>query len=98
MVFVGRKILVVIRHFLHEVGFKRVQASASAGFFGTQEAIRRQTNFVKEVTLSNAEAAVKLGLADPGILEKISPAWMAWAERPGAFMAAILCEAVGWKE
>ena len=39
-----------------------------------------------------------LGRTDRAALAALAAAWLAWADRPDAFLARAFCEAVAWRD
>jgi SAM-dependent methyltransferase len=83
---------------LHEVGFERVVASATADSDGDGESSRRTAafwaNYLRSPELR--EQVLEAGLATAGDLDEMADAWLRWGGSPGAFWARFWCQAVGW--
>jgi ubiquinone/menaquinone biosynthesis C-methylase UbiE len=89
-----------LRGVLSAAGFQRVQASASCDSFGTPEAVRTWAATVVRVLqqgdlVAHATAA---GWTDRESLDRMCAAWTSWGERPDAFHASVMGEAVGWND
>ncbi len=88
-----------LRALLSEIGFVRIQASASYDYYGTTEATQRIGGFWKYFILKlHSDLILDQGWADRSELEEMGAAIRAWGELPTAFFARARCEAVGWKE
>ncbi len=87
------------RELLHRAGFVRNQASAHYTVEDTQEKVRDRAAFeARRFAASQiADQLVELGWISRSGLKKISAAWKAWGEDPGAFKAHAAVKAVGWK-
>ncbi|MFQ5800080.1 MAG: class I SAM-dependent methyltransferase [Bacteroidota bacterium] len=88
------------RAVLHEVGFVRVEASASYDSWGTPEATQKGGEFWADFVLQPqiADVIMQQGWATRSELDRMSAAFKEWGEHPDAFFARTRCEAVGWKE
>ncbi len=88
------------RAVFREVGFTRIQMSASCEYRSTSATTRTWANvlseFARNPTLS--DLALTLGWADQTALDAMVAALQAWGEHPDAFWAETWCAAVGWKE
>ncbi len=88
------------RALLREVGFTRIQMSASCEYRSTSATTRTWatvlSEFVRNPTLS--DLALTLGWASQTKLDAMVAALQAWGEHPDAFWAETWCAAVGWKE
>jgi ubiquinone/menaquinone biosynthesis C-methylase UbiE len=86
-----------LRALLHEAGFTRVVASATAGADGTDDATRRSGEFQAHLYGAPAfvDYAVAMGVTTADELRAISDAWRAWSVHPGAYWARFFCEASG---
>jgi ubiquinone/menaquinone biosynthesis C-methylase UbiE len=89
-----------LRELLHEAGFERTVASATAGADGSAEVTRYMGEFEAKRYGARAyiDYATALGISTSEEMEAISAAWKAWGEAPGAFWARFWCTAVGWRE
>ncbi len=83
------------RALLHEAGFARVEATASATAYGTPERAAQWGEQIASV-LETAGDLVTLGLADRATIERIAAGCRAWGERPDAFAAVLQVAALGW--
>ncbi len=87
--------------YLRRAGFQRIEASASYDCWtATPETTRRVGNFMAAYFTSAEFVTPVLAnqFADPDTLQKIPPAFRAWAEDPDVFAAEAWGEAVAWKE
>jgi hypothetical protein len=85
---------------LGEVGFARIEASATCDCFGTSDA-RRQWAAMWVESLQQTELvafATQSGRADPETLQRMGAAVQRWGEAQDSFNAVVMGEAVGWKE
>ena len=87
-----------LRGLLHNAGFARVEASATAGARGDAASVKLDGEwnaryFEAEPMIAQAESR---GWATRVEMVEIASAWRAWANDPGAFSAAFWCQAVGW--
>jgi ubiquinone/menaquinone biosynthesis C-methylase UbiE len=95
---INRRIGKQLRAMLQEVGFTRVEASASYDSYGTPERVRLLGNALA-ATLSSAKKANELiqrGWANQAEVDEVAAALRDWAEDPDAFMAQSFGEAIGW--
>jgi hypothetical protein len=88
------------RAILREVGFVRIEASASYDSYGTPETARNIGEYLAELILQpyTADVIIEQKWASQSELEEMSTAFKAWGKHPEAFWARARCEAVGWKE
>jgi ubiquinone/menaquinone biosynthesis C-methylase UbiE len=86
------------RAVLHEAGFVEVIGSASCEVYGTPQATQWLGDVMARYIPSNLETAVRLGWIDGELSERMGAAWKAWGQHRDAFLAAMLCEAIGWKK
>jgi ubiquinone/menaquinone biosynthesis C-methylase UbiE len=87
-----------LRGLLHNAGFVRVEASATAGARGDATSVKwdgewNARYFEAEPMVALAEAR---GWATRAEMLEIAAAWRAWGDDPAAFSAAFWCSAVGW--
>jgi hypothetical protein len=87
-----------LRGLLHNAGFVRVEASATAGARGDATSVKwdgewNARYFEAEPMIALAEAR---GWATRDEMLEIAGAWRAWGDDPGAFSAAFWCSAIGW--
>ncbi len=89
-----------LRSLLHDAGFARCEATASAAFEGAETSARMTGEFWANYLASPelVEHAVALGLATSAELTAMASAWREWGAHPGAFWARFWCEAIGWAE
>lgn len=93
---IGRR----LRELLHDAGFTRVTASATAGSDGTAET----TTFMGGWWASYFEApaivarVASASIATEAEMAEMGTAWRAWGEAPGAFAVRFGCHAIGWAE
>lgn len=87
------------RALLREVGFVKVEASASYECYGSDEAVQTWSQFMSDAVLEEGHSSQlkDQGLADAEDLKSISEAYREWGNNPDAFFADAWCEAVGWK-
>lgn len=89
-----------LRLLLHEAGFVRVTASATAACEGTDVAVgltgEWQAGYLEAPAIGGR--AVALGLATADELRSMAAAWHAWGAHPGAFWARFWCEATAFRE
>jgi SAM-dependent methyltransferase len=93
--YVGKR----LRWLLIEAGFARCVASARAVSYGGPDEVRE----FADATAAHVEAplfdrAVDAGWTTPDERASIVRTWRAWGEEPGAFVARVWCEAVGWAD
>jgi SAM-dependent methyltransferase len=88
------------RALLRAAGFSRIEASATAEAQGTPQATRDMAARLARVFGGAAfvERIVELGWADQDQLAAIADACRAWGEHPDAFLAVLVCDAVGWAD
>jgi len=88
------------RAVLREVGFTRIQMSASCEYRSTSAATRTWANvltqFIRNPTF--VELATSQGWADEKARDEMVVALQTWGDHPDAFWAETWCEAIGWKE
>ncbi|MFS0793959.1 methyltransferase domain-containing protein [Microbacterium sp. 1P10AE] len=74
----------VLKAWAREAGFTRIDASASVWVFDTPEKRAWWGGMWADRILASAFAghALRLGLADHALLQRISDAWREWAEHP----------------
>jgi SAM-dependent methyltransferase len=84
------------RQLLHDAGFARSEAGATAQAAGKLEETRRSATLMKAVWQGVAQTALAQGWADQVSLDAMLADVDAWAEQPGAFHVAVLCHAIGW--
>jgi SAM-dependent methyltransferase len=84
---------------LDDAGFVDIAFSATATCEGTSEATGRTAEFSARYLEAPAfhERAAALGLATPGDLATMAPAWREWGSTPGAMWARFWCNAIGRK-
>jgi hypothetical protein len=82
------------RHLL-EAGFARADAAASVSTAGSAAECRAWAAFLKAQLQGVARTALAEGWADQDSLDAMAQEIDAWAERPDAFTATIMCEAIG---
>src|SRR5262249_6738933 len=85
------------RALLHEAGFVRVEAMASAAAFGTPEEVAQWGEQMANVQ-ETATDLITLGLADQATIERVAAGWRAWGARPDAFVAMLQVAALGWTD
>jgi SAM-dependent methyltransferase len=91
--FVGRH----HRRLLLEAGFARAEARASVEHSaGSLEETRTQATWFKSVLHGEARTALAEGWVTQATVDAMMAEIDAWAERPDAFSALILCATVGW--
>jgi hypothetical protein len=83
---------------LHNAGFERVEASATAGARGDANSVKwdgewNAPYFEAGPMIAQAEAR---GWATAAEMRQIAAAWRTWGDDPGSFSAAFWCHAVGW--
>ena len=83
------------RHLL-EAGFPRAEATASVASAGSPLECRTWAAFLKGQLQGVARTALAEGWTDRDSLDAMTQEIDAWAERPDAFTATIMCEATGW--
>jgi ubiquinone/menaquinone biosynthesis C-methylase UbiE len=83
---------------LREAGFVRVSGSASSECYGTPQVTQWFGEMMARYIPSNLETAVHLGWAHSELVDRMGAAWKAWGEHPDAYFAALLCEAIGWRD
>jgi ubiquinone/menaquinone biosynthesis C-methylase UbiE len=93
--YVGKR----LRSLLIEAGFSRCVATARAVSYGDPVQVRE----FAEATAAYLEApafdrAIDAGWTTPDERAAIVQTWRAWGEEPGAFVARVWCEAVGWAD
>jgi ubiquinone/menaquinone biosynthesis C-methylase UbiE len=88
------------RAILREVGFVRIEASASYDSYGTPETAQDSGEYLAELILQPhmTNVIIEQKWASQSELEEMSTAFKAWGKHPDAFYARARCEAVGWKE
>jgi ubiquinone/menaquinone biosynthesis C-methylase UbiE len=88
------------RAILREIGFVRIEASASYDHYGTAETTRGVSKYLADLILQPhmANVIIEQKWASQSELEEMSAALKAWGKHPDAFWARARCEAVGWKE
>lgn len=89
-----------LRALLREAGFARIETSASFRWDGTLASSRSFGELLAQrlVLPEFMDRVVTLGWADRSEVERISDACRAWAERPDAFAAMVMCEAIAWRD
>jgi len=88
-----------LRGLMQEAGFTRVVGHAiAADHYGTLAATRTQARFFESVLSIPAvkEMILSEGWAEEAEIEQIRAGYVAWGERPDAFLAWMYCAAVGW--
>ena len=88
-----------LRRYLLEAGFARTEGHAvAAEHYGTPEETRRFGQFMAGLFRQPAfvEAVTTQGWVDRETLEAMANEYVAWGERPDAFVAWMYCAAVGW--
>ncbi len=89
-----------LRHLLVQAGFGRAEGYARINHHGTDAEIRSFAAF--QASLFRYPVAVRRavdnGWATAEQIERMSEAWLAWGEQPGAFVASFWCEALAWAE
>ncbi|MDP9237131.1 MAG: methyltransferase domain-containing protein [Chloroflexota bacterium] len=85
-----------LRSLLHEAGFARCEATATAGYEGAAVPARMTGEFWARYFESPQliSRATELGLADRDGIADMASAWRAWGQHPGAFWARFACEAI----
>jgi SAM-dependent methyltransferase len=83
------------RALLHEAGFVRVEAMASASAYGTPEEVAQWGEQMAS-TQETASDLITLGLADQATIERVAAGCRAWGARPDAFVAIPQVAALGW--
>lgn len=84
-----------LRALLQQVGFTRIQASASYECLAPQELANTNASALTEGV--RATHLVRLGWVNQETLQAMGTAWRRWGEDPTAFCANTWCDAVGWK-
>ena len=86
------------RRLLREAGFARTEGFAAAQTFGRPEMTRAfATGFPAQLREPNFIATVlEHGWADEGVLAAMGQAVQQWGDDPDAFLAFIMCAAIGW--
>jgi ubiquinone/menaquinone biosynthesis C-methylase UbiE len=87
-----------LRGLLHNAGFVRTEASATAGARGDAASAKwdgewNARYFEAEPMIAHVESR---GWATREQMTEIAAAWRAWADDPGAFSASFWCHAVAW--
>lgn len=87
-----------LRGLLHEAGFRRCDAGGWAFNHGDPAETKGLADFNASwyTTPEIVERVVAQGLATADQMTAMSAAWTAWGRHPGAFLAGLWCEAVGW--
>lgn len=88
-----------LRELLHAAGFRRTEASVAAQWQGDEVSARLAGEWNARYFESPAfiaQAEIK-GWSTAEEMRAIAAAWRAWAASPGAFSAALWCQALGWK-
>ena len=88
-----------LRGLLHNAGFVRAEASATAGARGDAASVKwdgewNARYFEAEPMIAHCESR---GWATRDEMREIAAAWRAWGDDPAAFSAAFWCTAIGWK-
>lgn len=87
-----------LRALLHEAGFERCEASATAMCLGTAVATRMtgewQANYLSSPELIAHAVATGAGTRDE--IATMAAAWRSWGQHPGAYWATFSCQAIGW--
>jgi len=91
---VGRQ----LRSLLVEAGFSRCEGFARVGCDASQESVRAlgehaAAGFEHQAAIERAVAA---GLATADEMAECARAWREWGAHPGAYLARLWCEAIGW--
>ncbi len=87
-----------LRALLHEAGFVRATASATAASDGTDEVTQRTGEWqARYLESAVGRRAVALGLTTDDELRSMAAAWRAWGAHPGAFWARFWCEAIAFR-
>ena len=88
------------RTLLREVGFVRIEASASFDCYTTPDDTQRLGNYLADLLMQPgiADLVIEQGWTTRSELERMSSAWQNWGEHADAFLARARCEAVDWKE
>lgn len=84
------------RRRLLEAGFARAEAQASVSSAGTVAETHAYAAFLKAQLAGMTPVALDQGWLVQAEIDALSTEFDAWAERPDAFSARILCEAIGW--
>lgn len=94
--YVGRQ----LRALLAEAGFVRCEGFARVGVDATAEQTRSVGEFSAAGYESPAfvERAVERGLATADEMAGFAGAWRTWGGHPGAFLARLWCEAIGFAD
>jgi SAM-dependent methyltransferase len=92
--YVGRQ----LRALLAEAGFVRCEGYARVGVDATAEAAALVAEFSAAGYANDAtiERAVGLGVATADEMAGFAEAWREWGQHPGAYLARLWCEGVGW--
>jgi SAM-dependent methyltransferase len=87
-----------LRAHLIDTGFAQVQTSASFRWDGTHGSSRSFATLLAErlPVPPMADAITRLGWATQADLDALARACLAWSERPDAYAAMIMAEAVAW--
>ncbi len=83
------------RAVLHEAGFVRVEASASAESYGTPESTRKMGEMMAKYMYTHLDTAIQLNWVDAATVETLTAEWRSWGEHPDAFFGVLFCEAIG---
>jgi SAM-dependent methyltransferase len=91
---VGRR----LRDLLVRAGFRDCEGFARVGCEASTESVRALARFAAEgyANPATAERAVAAGLATAEEMAEFARAWGEWGEHPGAYLARLWCEAIGW--
>jgi SAM-dependent methyltransferase len=94
--YVGRR----VRGLLAEAGFSRCEGFARVGCEASAEAARA---FGTQSAAGYAhpamiERVVNAGIATADEMLAFAQAWREWGEHPGAYLARLWCEAIGWAD
>jgi ubiquinone/menaquinone biosynthesis C-methylase UbiE len=84
------------RRLLLEAGFARAEAMASANSSGSLAACRQLAAFRRAQLQSAGRTALAEGWVDLATLDVMAQEIDAWSERPDAFHALVVCQAIGW--
>jgi hypothetical protein len=87
-----------LRALLHAAGFARAEVSASYDSHATPATTHQWATFwAAELRGTMGARLLARGWVDRASLDAMAVAWMAWANRPDAFLARAFCEAVAWR-
>jgi SAM-dependent methyltransferase len=88
-----------LRALLRAAGFARAEVSASYDCHATSATTQQWATFwAAELRGTMGARLLARGWTDPAALDAMAAAWLAWADRPDAFLARAFCEAVAWRD